>query len=117
LVRKLLIRYEFILTFPFNRVPRKRNYDEEAKRNKLEASTTENHPLKTTVDILTPLSSSKDERKSSIKCYTDPLSELVNQDPLSKMVADVTLKEKVNFLKIVYLFLNFKGKIKIIFPL
>ena len=85
------------------RIPRKRNYDEEAKKFRLEASPTENHPLKAVIEIQTQpslssslsLSTSKEVRKSSIKSYSDPLSELVNQDPLSKMVADVTLKEKV----------------------
>ncbi len=78
-------------------MPKKRNYDEETKRVRIKIQTTDQHPLKSILENQNPLSS-KDSRKSSkssVKSYSDPLSDLVTQDPLSKMVADVTFKEKV----------------------
>ena len=87
--------------FLVKRIPKKRNYEEESKRTQLKAATTDNHPLKILMDNQAQLSNkdmSRKSSKSSVTSYSDPLSDplsLASQDPLSKMVADVTLKEKV----------------------
>ena len=57
------------------------------------------HPLKPSIETIvnsTNSSSSKEssKEKSSSKLFIDPLSD-VALDPLSKMVADVSFKEKV----------------------
>ena len=83
--------------FHFKRVPKKRNYIEEGRINDIKPIQTENHPLKIILDNQAQLGtkSSRTSSKSSVISYSDPLSDLASQDPLSKMVADVTFKEKV----------------------
>ena len=81
-------------------MPKKRNYTEEAKLNDKKPIQTENHPLKIILENKAQLEGGKTSRtssKSSVISYSDPLSDLASQDPLSKMVADVTFKEKVYF--------------------
>ena len=75
-----------------------RNYNEETKNSAKSLVTVPavQHPLKPLVENLVTESktSGKSSRSSSTKSFGDPLSD-VTLDPLSKMVADVSFKEKV----------------------
>ena len=84
-----------------------RNYNEEAK-NLTKTLTTvpaSQHPLKPLVEnvVTESKTSGKSSRSSSTKSYGDPLTD-GTLDPLSKMVADVSFKEKV---KNITIFLKF----------
>ena len=86
-------------------VSKNRNYSDEKKKGNLAISPvlSNQHPLKFLVDnIALPTNEKKRSSisSSSNKNIKDPLSDPLSSatlDPLSKMVADLSFKEKVNF--------------------
>jgi hypothetical protein len=87
-------------------VSNSRNYNEEAKNSTKSLVTVPavQHPLKPLVEnvVTESKASGKSSRSSSTKSFGgDPLSD-GTLDPLSKMVADVSFKEKVLNKKIFY---------------
>jgi len=80
----------------FFRFVKARNYEEETKKTalKTQAVDLDSTPLKSIYEAYQTQSKiSKFPSKSEI--ILDPLSEVSSTDPLSKMVADISLKEKV----------------------
>lgn len=79
-------------------VSKRRNYEEEKKSLALPTKlvSNEEHPLK---PVLETSKSQQKLSKVSSKPIFDPLSEGSSIDPLSKMVADVSLKEKKEIIK------------------
>lgn len=83
---------------PFSWVSRKRNYKNEEKNLLKIAEPCNQHPLKPNT-VVEANKKSKDHSNSSTQpAFIDPLNQASSFDSLSKMVADVSFKEKVTYI-------------------
>lgn len=82
----------------FKWVAKTRNYETEKQKPSLVSIGPNDHPLKSVIEQPKELS------KTSSATFFDPLSP-TSLDPLSKMVAEVSMKEKVTVLLLLLIFI------------